>query len=377
MKRLYHQLIKSHLKEFRQMLFLAGPRQVGKTTTSMDLSSDVKHFFYFNWDNQIDRNTIIKGPHAVTEQMELNEIREGKTLVVFDEIHKYGKWKQFLKGFFDLFGSRCQIIVTGSAKLNIYKAGGDSLMGRYFLYRIHPLTVAEILHQNLPKQEIRPPKKILRDEMDDLLNFGGFPEPFLKKNRRFSLHWQRLRQEQLVKEDIRDGSRIQEIAQLEMLCQTLKLHIGQLLNYNTLANHINVSAPTIKRWLSVLELFYFCFHIKPWTKNVKRTLKKEPKYYLWDWSIIVDLGARVENFVALHLKKAVHFWTDYGFGEYELFFLRDKSKLEVDFLVTKNGTPWFLVEVKTSKNSGITKGLYQFQEQTGAAHAFQVVYDMD
>lgn len=140
---------------------------------------------------------------------------------------------------------------------------------------------------------------------------------------------------------------------------------------------INVSSPTIRRWLNCLEAFYYCFSIHPWTKNVKRSLRKEPKYYLWDWSLIEDPGARVENFVASHLLKAVHFWTDYGFGEFELHFLRDKEKNEVDFLVTKNKAPWFLVEVKISKNSGISKSLYTFQKQTGAKHAFQVIIDMD
>lgn len=200
---------------------------------------------------------------------------------------------------------------------------------------------------------------------------------FKSQTCRCSGQWQRLKQQQLIREDIRDLSQIQELAQLEMLSNVLQNQIGQLVNYNSLANLINVSSPTIQRWMRVLESFYYCFHLKPWTKNIKRTLRKEPKYYLWDWSIVSDPGARVENFVASHLLKAVHFWTDCGFGEYGLYFLRDKEKREVDFLVTKNQVPWFLVEVKSANNSGVSKSLYHFQKQTGAKHAFQVVFNMD
>lgn len=320
---------------------------------------------------------MISGPKKIAEEAKLQELKKGKTHIVFDEIHKYGKWKQFLKGFFDTYSERCQIIVTGSAKLNIYKSSGDSLMGRYFLYRVHPLSVGEILHPHLFPEEIRPPKKIAKKVIHDLWAFGGFPEPYLKKKARFSSHWQRLRQQQLILEDIRSLSQIQDLAQLEMLSSVLQSQVGQLITYNNLASLINVSNPTIRRWLQCLESFYYCFHLQPWTKNIKKTLKKEPKYYLWDWSLVSDLGARMENFVASHLLKAVHFWTDYGFGEYGLYFLRDKEKHEVDFLVTKNKVPWFLVEVKSGNHSGISKSLYHFQEQTGAKHAFQVVFDMD
>lgn len=376
MKRLYQQLVEEHLEDFRQMIFLAGPRQVGKTTTSLSVKRKKKKIFYFNWDNQPHRNLIISGPDKVAAEIKLEEAKQGKVIIIFNEIHKYGKWKQFLKGFFDVYAAECKIIVTGSAKLDVFKAGGDSLMGRYFLYRVHPLTIAEILHTNIPIKEVRLPKRISNAKISQLLEFGGFPEPFLTNNKRFYSNWKRLRQQQLIEEDIRQLSQIHELAQLEMLSSVLKSQVGQLLNYNNLANLINVSAPTVRRWLQCLESFYYCFSIKPWTKNVKRTLKKDPKYYLWDWSMPTEKGARLENFVASHLLKAVHFWTDYGLGEYDLFFLRDKEKREVDFLVVKDSQPWFIVEVK-SKDSGVSKALYHFQEQTKAKHAFQVVFDKE
>lgn len=377
MKRLYHQLVKEHFRDLRQMVFLAGPRQVGKTTISLFLSKDSKYFFYFNWDDDKTRQKILNGPKKIAEELGLFSIRKRKPIVVFDEIHKYARWKLFLKGFFDLYGEECHILVTGSAKLNIYKRSGDSLMGRYFLYRIHPLSVGELLHPQLGKTPICSPKKLSDKKFKLLLEFGGFPEPLLKNNRRFLMNWQRTRKEQLIREDIRDLSKIQELSQLEIFATILRNYAARQVSLNALANLVHVSIPTINRWLITLEAFYYCFSIRPWHKNVKRSLRKEPKYYLWDWTLVKSRGALLENFIASHLLKAVHFWTDYGFGEFDLFYLRDKEKREVDFLVTKDQKPWFLVEVKKANHTGISKSLYYFQKQTKAMHAFQVCFEMD
>ena len=377
MKRLYQQLITNHFRDYRQMIFLAGPRQVGKTTTSFLIGEKTKTFYYFNWDDLKTRQQIISNPSSIAEDTGLLKISKYPPLLVFDEIHKYGAWKQFLKGFFDMYGDLCHIMVTGSAKLNIYKRIGDSLMGRYFLYRIHPLSVGEILHPNVEKKELRPPQKIPQKTFEKLLIFGGFPEPYLKANRRFSTNWKRMRQEQLIQEDIRSLSQIQELHQLETLAILLADNVSCQISKTSLAKQINVSIPTIQRWLQTLESFYYSFQVKPWTTNIRRSLRKEPKYYLWDWAQVNDPGARLENFVASHLLKAVHFWTDYGLGEYQLHYLRDKEKREVDFLVTKNNIPWFLVEVKASNNSGLSKSLFHFQEQTEAPHAFQVSFGLD
>ncbi len=377
MKRLYELLISQHLQELRQMIFLAGPRQVGKTTCSLTAKNLTQDFHYLNWDLKEHQQLIISGAEKVALYINLEKASEQIPIVVFDEIHKYKKWKQFLKGFFDLYNEKVKIIVTGSAKLNIYKATGDSLMGRYFLYRVHPLSVAEIVSPSLIESEIRAQKPIDNPTFLRLLEFGGFPEPFLKNNKRFFTRWHNLRQQQMIREDIQKLSQIQEIAQLEMLADVLKSQTGQLVNYANLANLINVSAPTIQRWIKCLESFYYCFTVRPWSKNVKRSLRKDPKIYLWDWSEISDPGARVENFIAAHLLKAVHFWEDTGFGKYDLYYIRDKEKREVDFLVTKDKKPWFLVEAKNSSNNGISKHLYYFKKEIQAPHAFQVVFDMD
>ncbi|MBU0682880.1 MAG: ATP-binding protein [Candidatus Omnitrophica bacterium] len=376
MKRIYTQIIKEHIADHKQMIFLVGPRQVGKTTVSLMAQEFSHELAYLNWDNLDHRKIILEGPSAIAQFIGIHKISKNLPVVVFDEIHKFGKWKQFLKGFYDTYKDQVKIIVTGSAKLDIYKRGGDSLMGRYFPYRVHPLSLAELMNTAIRKKEIQKPSVPSKDSFKKLLKFGGFPEPYLKNNTRFSNRWQSLRQDQLIKEDIRDLTRIQELGQMEVLIEHLKWQAGGLVNYSTLASKSHMTVRTITKWLETLYSTYFCFPIRPWTVNVPRSLVKEPKIYLWDWALIKDEGARFENLVACHLLKAVHFWQDFGFGEYKLWFLRDKEKREVDFLVTKNNQPWFLVESKLSESKALNKNLFYFQEKLGMEYAFQVVADM-
>lgn len=273
MKRLYQQIIFSHFTEHRQMLFLMGPRQVGKTTTSMNVMQEWGTSFYFNWDNEKHRRLILEGVEALAREMELYGLHERPILVVFDEIHKYPKWKNFLKGFYDTFPTQVRILVTGSARLDYVKKGGDSLMGRYLRYRIHPISVAEILHPELAQQEIRHrPEPLGEKEFDSLLKYGGFPDPFLKNSLRFWNQWKGLRTEQLFREDLRDLTRIQEIAQLEVLAEILRHQVGQLTSYESLSKKVQVSSNTIKSWLQALRAFYYCFELRPWSKNITRSL---------------------------------------------------------------------------------------------------------
>lgn len=375
MKRIYQELISEHLSELRQMVFLMGPRQVGKTTVSLESGSLWPKHLYFNWDNAAEKLLFIEGPSAIARQAGLEELSGQVPVLIFDEIHKFGKWKNFLKGFFDLYEKKTKIIVTGSARLNIYKKGGDSLMGRYFYYRIHPLSVAEIVSPHLIQEEIRAPVPISESDWAALLEHGGFPEPFIQRSKAFSRRLRTIRRDQLFREDIRDGTRIQELAQLELLAELLRKQAAQSMDYHSLSKKVGVSVDTIRRWIEVLKSFYYCFSIQPWSKNISRSLIKEPKLYLWDWSLIDDEGHRNENLVASHLLKATDFWNDRGLGEYGLYYLRTKDKVETDFLVTKNKKPWFLVEVKT-KAKGISPALYHFQRETEAPHAFQAAFDL-
>ncbi len=356
------------------MIFVVGPRQVGKTTLCTALAQE---YHYFNWDNQDHRALIVEGPNRIGEEIGVRQLREKPRTIIFDEIHKYSKWKDFLKGFFDVYSPGVRIIVTGSSRLDIFKRGGDSLMGRYFLYHLHPISVREITGTRLAGNEIQTPQSIDPQAFHSLYTFGGFPEPFLKANVRFSNLWKRLRQQQLFTEDIRDLTRVQEVQQIELLAETLKYQTGQITNYTNLAKKVRVSVDTIRRWIRILESLYYCFTIRPWFRNVSRSLLKQPKIYLWDWSLLTDPGAKSENFVASHLLKAVHWWTDNGFGEYGLYFLRDKDKREVDFLITRNQKPWFMVEVKTDGGKSISRDLFRFQKQIQALHAFQASFSLD
>jgi len=372
-KRIYDALLSEHFSLHRQMAFVSGPRQVGKTTTCRAYSD-----FYFNWDNEDDREQLLSGSAALVESFGLNRLAVTTPGILFDELHKYPRWKQFLKGFFDVYGDQLRIIVTGSNRLEVYRRGGDSLMGRYFSYRMHPFSVAESLTKQLPDAEriIRAPKKPRAADYDALWKYGGYPEPYLKRDPRFSRRWQSLRMEQLVREEIRDLTQIQQVDQLQILVRLLAARSAHQLIYGNLAKDVRVTIDTIRRWIDVLQSLHLGFLVRPWYKNVSRSLRKEPRWFLRDWASIEDPGDRAETFVACHLLKAVDGWNDMGLGDFELGYLRDKEKREVDFLVARDGKPWFLVEVK-QRDEQMGRALEYFQKQLDAPHALQVVLDAD
>ena len=368
--RLYDNILASHLYENRQMAFVSGPRQVGKTTSCRNCSDK-----YLSWDILEDQRVILKGPTHLAESLELNRPREKQPVVVLDELRKYSKWKNFLKGFFDGFGTQARIMVTGSSRLDIFCKGGDSLMGRYFLYRMHPFSVGEIARIEVRDQAIVPPRPIDEVEWDALWKFGGFPEPFLNRNPRFSQKWRSLRLQQLTKEDLREMTQVQELGSLEVMIQILSERSGQQIVYSNLAQEVNVSVDTIKNWFIILERMHYGFLLRPWFKSVANSLRKEPKWFLRDWSGIQDSGQRAKTFIGCHLLKATEGWSDLGLGQFELRYLRTKQKKEVDFLVVRDGNPWFLVEVKNA-NRNLSPSLETFQQQIKAEHAFQVVLDL-
>ena len=370
--RVYQTMIESHLKNYRQMVFVSGPRQVGKTTMCEAVAST-----YLSWDDEDVRRAIQSGQRVVADKYALNVAAESEKILVYDEIHKYSKWKQFLKGFYDLYGKDLRIVATGSAKMDVYKKGGDSMMGRYFPYRMHPLSVAELLDVSIPDERIvRSPKMLPDDEWTALVRFGGFPDPFVNRDIRFSRRWNSLRFEQLLKTDMRDLTRISELDQLSALAEILSNRSGEQLVYKSIGCDLGVDEKTAKKWVKTLKYLYLGFEVRPWFRNIENSIRKMPKWYLRDWANIQDEGKRAETFIACHLLKAVEGWTDLGYGEFSIGYLRDKSRREVDFVVTRDGIPWFLVEVKKSDTS-LSEALGFFQKRTGAAHAFQVVMDAE
>jgi uncharacterized protein len=368
-KRLYSTILEDHLTACRQMAFVAGPRQVGKTTTCRALGSA-----YLDWDNEDQRELILGGPGKVAAQIGLDEQTPSMPVVVFDELHKYSRWKLFLKGFFDTYEDRVRVIVTGSSRLDVYRRGGDSLMGRYFLFHMHPLTVGETARTDLPTTCIQAPTEIADCEWQALLRHGGHPEPFLQRSGPFSLRWRQLRHSQLFKEDVRDLTRIQELDQLAILGRLLSERSGCQIVYADLARTVRVSEHTVRSWITTLSSLHHGFLVKPWHRNVTKALRKEPKWFLRDWSGIADPGQRAETCVACHLLKAAECWTDLGLGSFELRYLRDKQKREVDFVMVRDDQPWFLVEVKHG-DTALSPTLRHFQEQTKSEHAFQVVME--
>lgn len=370
-QRIYTAIIREHFAKYRQMVFLSGPRQVGKTTLVREQNPE-----YISWDREKDRQLILSGADKIAEKLGLgSRMSESKPIVAFDEIHRYSRWKTFIKGFFDSYERDVKVMATGSARMDIYKRGGDSMMGRYFPYRVHPFSVAEIIHPSMPDESlIREPSEIDPKDCAALWEYGGFPEPFAMRDRRFFRKWRDLRLEQLLRSDVRDVSKTLEIDRIECLAKILINRSSEQLVYSSLARDLNVTEPTIKLWISILKSLYFGFEVRPWFKNVENSIRKTPKWFLRDWSLVEDEGKRAETFVACHLLKAVEAWTDLGYGEFALNYLRDKRKREVDFVVSKDSSPWFLVEVKKGDEK-LSAALSAFQRMTGAKHAFQVVLD--
>lgn len=349
-----------------KMVFIGGPRQVGKTTLAKYIGeNNYKKYNYLNWDSREDRKTILQG-----------KFRAESKLVIFDEIHKYKQWKNYIKGEFDKYKNQFHILVTGSARFDLYKKGGDSLMGRYHYYRLHPFSLSEALG-------IEPKIKIFKELFfnsakknykifTDLLAFGGFPEPFIKKDYKTLRRFHNERMDRLVKEDIRDIEQIRDLSALQILVEILPSRVGSLLSLNNLREDLQVAHKTISSWVDILERFYYIFRIYPFSVKTIKSLRKEPKMYLWDWSQIEDEGIKLENIIASHLLKTVHFLYDTQGHKAELHFLRDIEGREVDFLITVNKKPWIAVEVKSSDQQP-SKHLKYFSQKLKIPFVFQVI----
>ena len=348
------------------MVFIGGPRQVGKTTLAKAIgTAHYKRFSYFNWDSREDRRAILS-----------ERFDPAARLIIFDELHKYLRWKQYVKGVYDTQKERFHIIVTGSARLDLYRRGGDSLIGRYHYYRLHPFSLAEILESTsrpVPSRELLFKKHATSTaQLEALFSFGGFPEPFFKRDMRTLRRWQNERTERLIKEDIRDLEHLRDLSALQVLVELLPAKVGALLSLNALREDLQITHKTIALWMDVLERFYYHFRVYPYATTAVKSLRKQTKAYLWDWSPIDDEGARFENLVASHLLKLVHWLHDAEGYKTDLFYLRDVEGREVDFLVTVNHKPWFAVEVKQSDTT-LHKPLMYFGERLRIPFLYQVV----
>jgi predicted AAA+ superfamily ATPase len=348
-----------------KMVFIGGARQIGKTTLAKELvAPHFREFAYFNWDARSDRKKIMG-----------SEFPGSAELLIFDEIHKYKKWKSLLKGEYDTRKDRYKFLITGSARLNIYRKGGDSLQGRYHYYTLHPFSLAEILNI---KNEIEIFKQLPISSSDHfkdfeiLEHFGGFPEIFLKQDDRALRRWHNEKIERLFREDIRDVEAVRDIGNMQLLSDILPSKVGSLLSINSIREDLEVSHRAVTNWINILEQFYYHFRIYPYQKQIIRSIKKEPKLYLFDWSEVEDEGARFENLIASHLLKLVQYLKEYEGYKTNLYYLRNVDKKEVDFLVTVADKPWFCVEAKVNETSP-SPSLFYFKERLKIPYAYQVV----
>ena len=348
LKRYVSTSVKSDLE--RKMVFIGGPRQVGKTTLALSLlgSKSGAHPAYLNWDDPVVRPSLMRG-----------ELPGGQKLIVLDEIHKYPRWRNLVKGFYDTVGDRVAFLVTGSARLDHYRKGGDSLQGRYHYYRLHPFSLREI--------NARP----TYSDLKHLMKFGGFPEPFLTADTRFWRRWQRERLSRVVYEDLRDLETVREIGLVELLIEALPERVGSPLSIKNLREDLDVAHETVERWVTILENMYVCFRIPPFGAPKIRAVKKEKKLYFWDWSHVPDDGARFENLVASQLLKYCHFIEDTEGYNMELRFVRDTDKREIDFVVLREKKPQFAVECKTGEKK-LNPAIQYFRDRTSIPEFYQV-----
>jgi predicted AAA+ superfamily ATPase len=358
------------------MLFISGPRQSGKTTFAKMLLDKLSQGIYTNWDIINDQKKIIHTPYFF--ENENRDLKE-KYLVIFDEIHKYKNWKNYLKGCFDKYNAEYSFVITGSGRLDLFKKGGDSLFGRYFAINLFPFSLSEIELKHAPSFENLQQcllegfdVKQAKQTYDQLFHFSGFPEPLLKSDTSFYNIWSNQRKMTLIKEDIRDAYFIKDISNIEILANILPYKVGSLLSLNSIREDMNVAFESVKKWLSILEQFYYFFSIKPYTKSIQRAIKKEKKIYLYDWVEIESEPIRFENMIAFHLFKAINLWSGFGYGKFDLFYIRDKDSKEVDFLITKDTQPLFMVEAKFD-DENISKNLIAFQQKTKTPFLIQVI----
>jgi uncharacterized protein len=345
-KRYLHDAIDADLDE--KMVFVSGPRQVGKTTLALSLvgAADARHPAYLSWDDVRARPRIRKG-----------EMPSGEPRVILDEIHKYARWRGLVKGLYDTRPAGQTFLVTGSARLDVYRRGGDSLQGRFHPYRLHPLSLPEVGGG--------------RDALDALIRFGGFPEPFFAASDRHARRWRRERVDRVLRDDLRDLERVREISLVEVLVDALPPRVGSPLSVRSLREDLEVAHDTAERWITILENLFVCFRIAPFGAPRIRAVKKERKLYLWDWSMVDEPGARFENLVASHLLKLCHFLEDTEGHRMELRFLRDTDAREVDFVVLRDRKPVFAVEARSGEGT-ISPAIRYFRERTKIERWFQV-----
>ena len=328
----------------RKMVFVGGPRQVGKTQLGKMIITDPAA--YLSFDIPAHRDAILRSELPATPAW------------FFDEIHKYRAWRNYLKGLYDAAGGRKRILVTGSARLDFYRFGGDSLQGRYYYLRLHPLSLAEVGGHS-------------SGDLAALLQLSGFPEPFLGGSDIEARRWSLAYRERMVREEVTSLESISDLNKLELLANALPARVGSPLSINALREDLQVSHPTVARWLDVLERLYAIFRLPPFGAPRLRAVKKEQKHYHFDWTVVSDPAARFENLVASHLLKWTQYQLDTQGRAVELRYYRDIDGREVDFVLTDQGKPIGFVECKWD-DAEVASSLRYLRLRFPAVPAWQV-----
>lgn len=373
-----------------KMIFLSGPRQIGKTTFVLQkLESVGQEHLYYNWDDPYVRREYTRNPHFLKARIAQEK---QKPLIAFDEIHKHRLWKNILKGLYDLHHREAQFIITGSARLDYFRQSGDSLVGRYFSYRMLPLGLSEAMgnmecildEDNLlsgsRENELLSslhdvPLHQAKEVFEQMMVFGGFPEPFLKSNKRFSTKWRRDYKSLLLYEELRDLSRIQDLKGVEQLVLMLPERVGSPLSINSLREDLQVNHRTVSNWIEALKKIYLVFSLMPWSRHISKAVRKETKIYFFDWTMVPDEGPRFENMVAVTLLRLVSRWNELGLGDFDLRYIRNHQGREVDFLLIKDDKPFALFEAKKSGLEPGASGNY-FKDRLQIPY-YQVVEHFD
>ncbi len=347
-KRYLFQDIKEDITQ--KMVFIGGPRQVGKTHLAKEFAAlEYPNHHYMNWDDDDDRLAILERQFPKSD------------LLILDEIHKNRKWRGLVKGLFDKFHPGLKIMVTGSARLDYYRFGGDSLQGRYHYLRLHPLSVREL---GISTQE----------GLLNLLKLGGFPEPFFSGSERTARRWSRAYRQRLIREDLVALERTEDLARIELMAMRLPQLVGSPLSINALREDLEVSHGTVKKWLQIFERLYHVYTVAPFGSPKIKSVKKEFKHYHFDWSLIEDPGSRFENFVGSHLLKWCHWLEDTDGIDMELRYFRDRERREVDFVVLQDQKPILFCEAKAADQS-FSRHLMYLKQKFPTVRAVQVIRD--
>ncbi len=324
----------------KKMVLLAGPRQAGKTTLAKDIAENFQTSVYLTYDRLEDRKIILKEAWLPSTE-----------LLILDELHKMPKWKTFLKGIYDTKPRHQKILVTGSARLEIFKNEGDSLAGRYFLHHLLPLSPSECQ------------KAHVEYSIDRFIERGGFPEPFLAKELIDANRWRMQYVDSLLREDVLDFDSIQNLNAIRLVFELLREKVGSPISYSSIAEDAAISPNTVKKYIQIMEALYIVFRITPFSRNIARSLLKEPKIYFFDNGLVKgDLGAKFENLMAVCLLKHILAKIDYQAEPYALHYFHTKEKQEVDFAIVRDKTVETIIEAKYA-DSSISTHLRYFHEK--------------